>query len=139
MTKILDARIKELRASGMTYTAIKSQLGVGMTTIQYHLNPKIRLNSIERAKKWLKGKKLTDVQKANRKIYMRGYMTERYAKDPEFRKRIQISNRKWIKKRYDERKASGRCTYCGETVVTGIKCPKCKLKFKGGKNENKRI
>jgi transposase len=84
VTPQIKRKIVELHEQGKTYKEIAEKFGFSVSTVNYHLNPKVRENAIKRTKRNPNyGKKLYFDPE-----YMKKYMVERYALDIEFRERV---------------------------------------------------
>lgn len=91
VTEELKITMKELREMGLTFSGIGKTLGLSESTVQYHLNPKYRKETIARS---IKNQKSRD-----KKEYLKNYMKERYNNDEEFKERVKKDNREnWRKK-----------------------------------------
>jgi len=79
-----------LRKMGLPYHKIASAFNVDYSTVAYHLDEKQRLNTLQRAKKALNGKRKPKTDKE--KKYAVEYYKDRYHNDPEFRQRVILAN-----------------------------------------------
>lgn len=90
VTKEIKETMKELRDKEISFARIGKILNFSSSTVQYHLSEKQKQKTIKRA---IKNEKPRD-----RKEYHKGYMSERYNNDEEFRERIKKHSRKsWRK------------------------------------------
>ena len=64
------------------------QFDVRESTVRYHINPRTRKKTIERAKRRYFRTGGTPYSPEKRREYNRKYMKERYNNDPEFRERM---------------------------------------------------
>jgi len=93
--------IKSLKKQGWTYKRLAEKFGVSITTISYHLNPAVKVGTIEGVRRRRALKKHTYRDKEKRREYMKQYMKERYHDDPEFRERIKEYHRRYnVRKRF---------------------------------------
>ena len=88
-----------------SYKEIAKKFNLSKSTVEYHLNPKVKEQTIKRAMNSYN--KLSKKQKAekNKKTaeYRKKYYFERYANDPEFRKRLIKSIIKYQKKKCQQK------------------------------------
>ena len=99
VTETMKTEFKELRESGLTYKQIAEIHGVSSGTIQYHLNEKTRLLSLERQNRYYKeGRSWRQKNPEKYQKWSSAYHLDRYNNDSEFRQRMiqHIKN-------YDER------------------------------------
>ena len=84
VTPSIKREIVELHEQGKTYREIAQKFGFSVSTVNYHLNPKVRESTKRRVKKNPNYGKRRQCSPE----YMRKYMTERYNVDMEFRERL---------------------------------------------------
>ena len=97
------AHMKDLRQSGASQMEIARKFGVSLTTIRYHLIADVAADLKERGKEYSKELFIDPAKKAAYLEKMKKYAKEKYANDPEWKKRIRASNKKWLDKKKAER------------------------------------
>lgn len=145
--------MKILKDANLSYKEIAIGFEVANSTIQYHLNPKQKENSIKRAmKSYGKLSKEQKLKKSRKHTeYGSQYHFERYNLDSEFRER-QIQNignnfkkrrKEWIKKglcsscgREREDKRWKSCEICRKKMREHRKKQKMLSSYKDEKNRN---
>ncbi len=128
---LIDIEVmKILKEAKVTHKEIAKGFGVAMSTIQYHLIPKQRENSIKRAMKYYT--KLTKEQKQEKikkqAKYRSQYYPERYNLDSEFRKRHIQNIGNSFKRRKEKWKKQNKCSNCGREREDKMwkQCEKCR-------------
>jgi len=87
--------MQQLRNEGMSYSKIAKVVNLATSTVQYHLDSRYKEITNIRARESVRNKNLTEEQKLRKRMYMRNYIRERYHSDPEFRKRMIESAKKY--------------------------------------------
>lgn len=107
--------MKILKEAKVTYKEMSKGFEVAMSTIQYHLNPKERENTIRRGKKaYARLTKEQKLKKSRKQAkYRSQYYPERYNLDSEFRKRHIKNIGNSFKRRKKEWEAQNKCSNCG--------------------------
>jgi len=85
VTPEILSNIIKLKNMGYNLRDIAFAFGIARSTVDYHLNDKIKERAKERAKKRSRNKNLTNEQKIKWKIYYKRYFKDRYHEDKEFR------------------------------------------------------
>jgi len=124
-------RIKELREKGLKCVEIAKIFDVSPSIMTYHLNDSYKRRVKKKARDIVRNLTKKEMHKRNQKNYNPKYYKDKYHSDPQFRKIIIKSNKKYLRKKYKERKRKGLC-YCGnkiskkETNKSGKKYATCK-------------
>jgi rubrerythrin len=129
VTPELKEEIERLRSLGFSINEIARNLGLAVSTVQYHLFPEYREQAKERARR------RTKPTSEKKKLYTSIYLVERYHSDPEFRKRFLLSIKSYrekLKERNEKLWRNGdtwQCPYCSHRWTPRsptIFCPKCR-------------
>lgn len=128
---LIDIEVmKILRDAKLSYKEIAVGFKVATSTIQYHLVPKQRENSIKRGKKaYAKLTKEQKLKKSRKQAkYRSQYYPERYNHDEEFRKRHIKNIGNSFKRRKKEWIKKGLCSNCGRERKNKMRaqCEKCR-------------
>lgn len=129
-------KMRELRAEGLIYKKIGEMFGISMSVVQYHLIPKYRTKSLERAKLSNRNRPKTPKDKK----YIVSYIKERYNNDEEFRTRFIGLVKKSHKKRSTFWVENGLCSQCGREKIKKkfSTCEKCRAKKTKQKNDKEK-
>jgi len=94
--------MKELRVEGLTYQAIADKMKIHICVVGYHLNPKTKQKTIERAVKRYSGlsKEKKKALAQGRKDYIREYFKKKYNSNEEFREVHKERCRKYYRNKY---------------------------------------
>jgi orotate phosphoribosyltransferase-like protein len=94
VTPEIKAKMIELRKKGYTFLEIADMFDVTLSTAQYHICEKQRLNTIKRATKYNRTLTKKEFIKRNKKRsgYKSSWFMDRYHNDEEFRKKVIRAN-----------------------------------------------
>jgi len=75
-------RMKEMRDEGMTLTKIADEMGVAISSVQYHLSPEYRERTIARAMEWQRSnpERAKEHRKAFRRRFQSRYQSRWHSK-----------------------------------------------------------
>lgn len=125
-----EIEMKDLYRGGLSSIKIAEMFGLSKEAVLYHVNPKYRMKSLNRSKAWQKRHRTKrSMRKANKKhqAYRSAYIKDRYANDPEFKKRLIEMIKKYQSKKKKEWLKKGLCPKCGRKRLDDYKyCRRCR-------------
>jgi len=93
------AHMKDMRMQGASQMEIARKFNVSLTTIRYHLIADVADDLKERGKEYSRELLIDPAKKAAYVARQKAYAKKKYAEDPEWRKRITETNKRWLAKK----------------------------------------
>lgn len=126
--------MKKLREVGFSYREIAVKFNIHTNTVDYHLNPKTKKKSNQRALKFWNNLSQKEKIKRSRKHqkYKSNYLIERYQNDKEFHDRFLNNVRNSQHRIRNSRKKKKLCVDCGKRLSDKKykNCYNCRLKYR---------